>query len=197
MRNVHSQNNAAHIKCDDCEKVFKNIYALKSHQKTAHLSIRYPCPKCEFAARSNSWLKVHIDSTHLGWKEECPYCDHKASTKSNLRTHIKGKHDGVSVKFECSKCDSDFSHKQSLKTHYKDKHLGVKHICSKCSFITNTTNNLRTHMAVHSDKLYSCDQCDKTFREGFIKKKKKLGNFPYRRKAPPPSIIREKIFFFI
>ena len=25
-------------------------------------------------------------------------------------------------------------------------------------------------------------------REGFIKKKKKIGNFPYRRKAPPPPL---------
>ena len=64
-------------------------------------------------------------------------------------------------------CDSEFSHRNSLKNHEKAEHLGVKHNCPICSFITKTKSSLRIHMAVHSDKLYSCDQCDKTFRLKF------------------------------
>ncbi|CAG2107197.1 unnamed protein product [Medioppia subpectinata] len=82
-----------YLKCDSCDKLFKNSFNLHLHQKNIHLSENH--------------------------KIVCTYanCGKSYSNESNLKTHIRTTHE--KQLFECTQegCDKTFLHKKSLAKH--------------------------------------------------------------------------------
>jgi hypothetical protein len=50
--------------CNKCEYQSENKYALKKHQNTRHINIRYACNKCSYKATQKYHLCQHVKTKH-------------------------------------------------------------------------------------------------------------------------------------
>jgi hypothetical protein len=111
--------------CDECGKMFFNVYTLKSHKELVHQGIkRFSCELCGKLYESRSRLKIHIDSFHRGLREvECHICNGKYTTKLALKGHIKRQHpETIGLKkqtYNCEICNTVCPSKQGLQLHMK------------------------------------------------------------------------------
>lgn len=113
------------VPCDECGKMFFNVYTLKSHKELVHQGIkRFSCELCGKLYESRSRLKIHIDSFHKGLRDvECNICNGKYTTKLALRGHIKRQHpETLGLKketYNCEICNTVCPSKQGLTLHMK------------------------------------------------------------------------------
>lgn len=91
-------------------------------------------------------LKIH-QKYHTGENHHvCEYCSKQFTTISNFKRHIQ-KHQLVN-----GELDEDVA-----------KSVLESITCQFCKKIFSSKHTLRTHMLVHSDKLFACDVCGKKF----------------------------------
>ncbi|CRL04796.1 CLUMA_CG017852, isoform A [Clunio marinus] len=93
----------------------------------------------------------------------CEFCNKSFSNKYCLKTHLKI-HDERERNFQCE-CGKQFLKEIHLRNHKLTIHSGnnKNFICDICSKAFKSSNNLRTHEAVHSERAYLCRYCEKTF----------------------------------
>lgn len=125
--------------CKYCNKVFKNIYSLKTHIRIHSGERPYLCTVCEKSFKQIGHLKNHT-LIHSGTK---PYfcnfenCEKKFSSSHNLKMHIRIHN--KERPFICNVCCEKFTQNAHLQNHSK-KHIRNRNykckICEK-SFITN------------------------------------------------------------
>ena len=92
------------------------------------------CEICHTSFKRFQYLRIHYRLHLEGPQYECKICFVKLTTKQNLKYHIKFVHSKIKDKV-CSICDSTFA----------------------------TTSHLRRHQKIHTEKLYHCDSCQKSF----------------------------------
>ncbi|CAB3262397.1 unnamed protein product [Arctia plantaginis] len=113
------------VKCEACEKIFKNRQSLSVHVKRDHLlDRRHKCPECSKAFFSTGYLKDHMIK-HSGSQAQfnCNVCSKVFSRKKNLKEHKKI-HDDVR-QFKCEHCGRAFVQKCSWKSHMRAKHAEI------------------------------------------------------------------------
>nr|CAI5830381.1 unnamed protein product [Callosobruchus analis] len=153
----HSDIAGDHItnRCTHCNKTFTSTQALDDH-----IVKRHP----DFIASVSR--KVH----------ECTECTYKTVFSSQLRRHM-AKHPNIADDriTKCIYCDKTLTSKPSLDDHIVKRHpdfiasVGRKvHECTKCTFKTVFTSQLRNHMVKHPDIgsnriTNKCIHCNKTF----------------------------------
>lgn len=111
----------ADLKCDACNRTFKNNDGLRIHRKRDHLmERRFQCELCDRRFFTAGMLKEH-EVTHTGLREfKCEVCLKSYSRKFALREHMRS-HTG-DRRFKCSYCDMTFLQKCSLKSHLRSRH---------------------------------------------------------------------------
>nr|CAI5870421.1 unnamed protein product [Callosobruchus analis] len=143
-------------RCTHCNKTFANKISLNDH-----IIKKHP----DFIATVSS--KIH----------ECAKCTYKTTISSKLTEHMIKHTDFASncVLIKCTYCNKTFAHKKSLNDHITKKHpdfiasVSSKiHECTKCTYKTTRSNNLKDHMAKHPELadnyvFYRCTYCNKTF----------------------------------
>jgi KRAB domain-containing zinc finger protein len=145
--------------CEMCERVFANAVALRNHQRAAHKT----------PAIAEGGVDVY----------PCPYCDEKFELKTCLQKHLK-KHDNVL--YNCEECGKNFRSNKYLTAHRRLHSEEPKIQCTICNKIFMFQFNLREHMFIHSntEKLFNCEQCNKSFRTQMLLKLHTL-NHPTER----------------
>jgi uncharacterized Zn-finger protein len=161
------------LKCEHCQKEFRDRYRLNIHL-TTHSTIRaFRCDVdgCNkfFSAKPN--LNTHMKIYHS--KTKCSECSMVFPSISTLRQHVLKIH---SAEFQCdlcsfvTKCQSDFI------AHFHNMHIDFKPTLPKPAVLTrfhcqicykklSEKTKMRRHIeTVHEKKTrYNCDQCTMKF----------------------------------
>jgi len=136
---VHKEwKEADFVECLKCYKKYRNIKALRSHNKQVHIEKQFTCDhfNCNYVGKTKYELNRH-EASH-DKKFDCNICEKLFSSKSELKNHISIKHEDPD-RFKCHVCDKRLNSKQTLRRH------------------------LQTH-EVYAEKQFSCEQCPKSYQ---------------------------------
>lgn len=110
-----------YLKCNYCEKSFKEKRHLKNHIELVHeKSKRTQCNQCGFYSTCSGSLNKHIKAVHLKIKNyKCNECDQSFCTNQQLKRHERS-HRGEKP-FKClnSSCNKFFADAHGRKRHLK------------------------------------------------------------------------------
>jgi len=138
-----------------------------------------------------SGLREHYFDKHAREDEKffpCNICGENFGTNGLRNRHHKNFHPDEPLEKDvffpyakpsqdCSICKEVFVSKAKLEEHVKIQHSDEERpfICHECGKRFKHKNNLRDHVALHSDTLITCEVCGQTFKsETFFKRHYKL-----------------------
>ncbi|KOC61939.1 Transcription factor IIIA [Habropoda laboriosa] len=123
---------------------------------------------CDAAFRRPSKLARHI-RYHTG--ERCYKCNHPQCNKAytnacHLKRHMET-HSSIKKLYVCPKCSLHISNAHNLKRHLSAIHgdHNNKLVCQECNETFAKKYQLKAHVAIHSSISYTCDQCNKNFKD--------------------------------
>lgn len=165
------------MKCEQCEKIFENIYSFTSHIKNHKKERSCICDVCGFATTKRPILANHKLVKHQIGKFPlyCNVCQKGFLSNYVLNDHMN-RHTGATP-HQCHKCGSAYSSVRSLESHYhrfhpelcKNKLLR----CGSCSRVFKSKKKMEEHkMAKHPNGCKNvCEYCGKdfSFRESLVR----------------------------
>nr|CAI5835587.1 unnamed protein product [Callosobruchus analis] len=170
--------------CIYCNKTFVrketlNDHIVKSHPDfIASVSKKvHECTKCSFKTISAKTLEDHVVKIHPDFiasvskkVHECTKCTFKTISTSNLKKHVLAKHPDIAEISRCIYCHKTFVRKEALDDHVVKRHPDFiasvsrkVHECTKCTFKTISSNNLKEHILAGNRTTKRCIYCNKTF----------------------------------
>ena len=145
----------------------------------------YFCALCNFKNRKKNLILRHM-IVHFKNMQVCTICDKGVG---NVGRHLESRHSVKPVKeFECDICFKKMrnlgnmsKHKRSHELVYCDqcefvcegreklsRHIQKKHqapvICPICDKALGSSDYLKTHLALHGNESFSCDQCGNNYK---------------------------------
>ena len=127
-------------------------------------SIMTPCSDLYLCHTCGDYLTSYNHSSKCRTRIlTCKICDKSFKMQKYLAQHIKSHN---VEKFSCVNCPKLFKTKKSLNLHIKEIHTDKKqktYYCNICEAFFNRKGNLNLHMKLHSDKLFPCSFCTKSF----------------------------------
>ena len=85
---ISAQNNG-YFPCNECDKKYSSVTALRNHTSSAHEGITFNCDKCYYKATQKGHLKAHARAVHDGILYSCSQCDFTASFQQSIARHVK------------------------------------------------------------------------------------------------------------
>ena len=155
---VHSTSQC--LQCDICDKQFKNLSTLKTHNRLIHEVSHqsFQCDKCEYTSKSKQNLKNH-QITHENRRYDCDTCDYQCKSEKSIKEH-KRSHLPIHEQLKCSEC-SFITHLNRLLQAHQRKHLPEEEIkCSMCSYVTPCKKQMKDHAMTYHKDVIPCQYCD-------------------------------------
>ena len=113
---------AQRIKCQQCEKSYKNVTYMKEHVLRDHeKNTPFACEYCQRTFGLESTLKTHLVNTHT--KVKCDECNQEICNAFLLKRHKAKVHGTKSTTaFQCQFCPMLYEQKGSLEKHILKTH---------------------------------------------------------------------------
>ncbi|CAG7733935.1 unnamed protein product [Allacma fusca] len=134
------------LPCDQCDKTFVTIHALRSHLVSIHYKIyKFYCEICAAGFLIMSDLKRHIEFVHTNEKKyHCDQCDYKFKTPRQLIYHRR-RHTGQ-IPFTCEICGKGFITSDKLKVHLTVHSKERQCPCPHCGKLFKSKHNVYNHV---------------------------------------------------
>ncbi|CAG9789352.1 unnamed protein product [Diatraea saccharalis] len=159
----------AHIKCNECTKVFKfkNNFLMHVQNEHSKLPGSVACHLCPVRCPNKSTLRKHIQMTHNREEYACTYCKKTFVRRAHVMRHLlqSGCNGAEVASFPCEICGANFSRKDNLIVHLRIQHILKKgYSCKYCSYTSKNFSKLVKHWQEnHLEPLkFECDICGKT-----------------------------------
>ncbi|KAK0142139.1 Zinc finger protein 2 [Merluccius polli] len=163
---AHSQAHQCPYQCSHCDKRFRLLSTLTTHQQTHRAAGGFTCGRCVGVFNSASELRTHrqthrhpqLPSPLLG----CPACSQTFATQTELFRHQQT-HPATDRPFKCNVCDKIFTDLTQLRIHLRE-HKQRSFQCDQCPKSFITLQSLQVHGRRHSGpQAHLCSQCGKRF----------------------------------
>ncbi|MDP0590388.1 MAG: C2H2-type zinc finger protein, partial [Candidatus Endonucleobacter bathymodioli] len=152
--------------CGICGNQFKVTSSLTRHMLSHIEDQPYTCEICGKSGQGGfrSHMRIHMYTP----ADEKPYyrceiCATKFGSLSHLKVHMN-----IHTKeksYSCEICGKEFGRNANLGRHMRI-HTGEKlYSCDVCGMDLGRKADLNKHMAFHSSAKYSCDICNKPFKD--------------------------------
>ena len=155
------------VKCEACEKIFKNYSGLSVHEKRVHGSKhKLKCNVCDKTYFTVNVLKLHVLRAHDKKKTiTCEVCNMKFKTSRELSLHISRIHKKMKEKKIPERCKTCNVSVTDMKAHLKRKHPGKDDLvnCTECGKSMSKLS-LDTHILSHQTVI--CPHCNKELKKG-------------------------------
>ncbi|XP_060553537.1 zinc finger protein 780B-like [Ruditapes philippinarum] len=154
--------------CEYCGLKLKTKLIHEKHVAKMHLGIRpFLCQVCGLNFGEKHELQSHITNKHSNERNyQCQFCSYRTAVKATFFTHVFNVHkvraeEDKRELFSCPHCPFTSILKYRYQTHLNGHTNTRNYECKLCSKTFVSANTLRSHKQwVHSDKVYSCSQCD-------------------------------------
>eukprot|EP00092_Neocalanus_flemingeri_P019794 GFUD01021438.1.p1 GENE.GFUD01021438.1~~GFUD01021438.1.p1 ORF type:complete len:790 (-),score=107.30 GFUD01021438.1:132-2342(-) len=151
--------------CEYCGTDSRKFAAitLRKHIEFAHMKNKYKCVQCEFVSGWKQAVYDHIGEKHLllnidsretrhfkrtNTKYKCKICSLLTESHYAMLEHMKGKH------------ESDLKLRRIQRRRMeKDNDNQRMHKCPHCDYKTDVFCNLKVHIGIHIDSVFSCNVC--------------------------------------
>ncbi|XP_044731385.1 gastrula zinc finger protein XlCGF57.1-like [Chrysoperla carnea] len=153
-RHLESHDKTAAVKCQFCNKMYRNKYTLRAHIKERHpkdgVTKKYYCKICNKAFGNSGSASKHMTSVHTDVKKHaCSICGKRYKLQAHVKQHIQFAHMDLRP-FSCTVCNKAFHTKRILRLHMIS-HTGERPFtCTICGKSFGTKTVLKTHMKVHT-----------------------------------------------
>ena len=140
------------FKCNQCDYKTKRKVDLKRHVQIMH-SIK-KCRQCDKIFKDYFALRVHQRSECINEAMlKCNYCSYKTIFKTPLMKHIRFEHNS---RYMCSQCGKKYINWKHFENHQKNGCGSELHFeCIHCSYNTNHKPNLRRHIRSQHSEIFS------------------------------------------
>ncbi|CAL8080186.1 unnamed protein product [Orchesella dallaii] len=158
---LHKKVHTTQYSCDQCNKVCKDVGALKAHSRIHSGEKPFGCDLCKEMFTTKVAVQKHKIKEHGAPKFACKYCDKEYTEIKSLNSHI-ALHEGRAL--PCGYCDKSFGDNSQLKRHQLTHSDTKNFICEECGKGFTSNHLLRTHSRTHEvDKKFKCSYCPKAF----------------------------------
>lgn len=161
---------ADRLKCDYCDKIFKQVDCKTAHIRKMHLKMdtkkyTFVCSKCGRKFNSQIALYDH-EKADCGKVPlyKCNRCDKALHSLGSLKIH-ELIHTG-DLPFACNFCEKRFRTQGQVKVHSRSHTKEKPFKCTKenCSKAFAHRESLLTHLTLHTGlKRFKCNGCDARF----------------------------------
>lgn len=182
------------VKCDKCDRTFKNKGNLKYHTTKVHKNVGYACTLCDKSFKNYITRKDHMVFAHgAKYRYSCTLCPFKTQGNSNYVLHMRS-HTGEKP-IKCTECSKTFSCNSYLKSHMATHSNEKNFLCEYCNKSFSLMHPLRAHLKIHTqERNYVCpvDFCKKTFIHNHNLKAHMKAIHPAVETPPPGTIVSIK-----
>ena len=144
--------------CTACKKEFNTMSAFEHHTNEKHPGTTFTCNVCDLTYPTQAGYRKHYQTVHVKHQHTCNSCGKSFAYKYLLIDHKKTHSGDYPFKCEEEGCGCVYTTKAALKIHM-EVHAENVHQCQKCTFVTDTAQNLKQHMMSH-EKKKKCPECD-------------------------------------
>lgn len=158
-KNIHVTEKS--VKCDVCQRVFKNKYLLLAHSNVHTKKNLFKCQKCRYSSKFKSAFVAHL-AKHVKEKtHKCEECGSSYHLEKELKKHQLN-HDVRMKKFKCNRCQYRTHKKIYLNRHFSHSHSHKNRVitrinkepkdkvrCRLCGLWLRDQSESRAHVDAH------------------------------------------------
>ena len=165
------------MKCDFCEKTFKDKPSYLTHKRIhkendkKHGPVEIPCGLCEQSFGTFEEMRIHMKTCNKPQKPliDCEFCEKKFKNRKEKLAHKKEIHFSGTL---CPECGIQCRSTVQLRNHRESEHgislekenKGLRINCEECGKSIIKYYKKKHFERWHSpDEKLPCDQCNKTF----------------------------------
>ncbi|XP_077869569.1 uncharacterized protein LOC102808155 [Saccoglossus kowalevskii] len=152
--------------CDECGKMFSSQSHYREHKIRHNGKKEFICDKCGRGFNFAPDLRDHEDRVHIAGKcHACQFCKMAFTQDIQLKFHEETHIEENQKDHVCS-CGSKFMYPETYASHNRKVHGALLFICAICNTGLQTSPGLKGHLKSHEapDEKFHCDQCGKIYQ---------------------------------